>query len=470
MRTMTFHAALALFTIACSTGAQDTQGLPVSTTENPPTNVLVVIADDLGIDVLQAYGVQPQHAPSTPTIDGLINDGVMFQNAYASPSCSPARSAILTGRYGRRTGLGQRIALFGAPFSLALDEVTLPEMLRRAPRPWNTSMVGKWHLANFSTPNWTTHAADQGFHWHAGSQGNLNISTDLSERDYDNWEKNTNGQITNHTEYATTDTVDDAITRAAKMEEPWLLYLAFNAPHEPFHQPPEPLGNGAELDDRPGLYRDMVHAMDLELGRLLESLPTEKRERTTVIFVGDNGTPGAAVLAPLQAGRAKATLYEGGTHVPLIISGPAVQRPGSTSNALVSVVDLFPTVADLAGVDLSTVVNGDGDPIQIDGFSLLPYLENPQAASIRDHVYTERFFPNGGGPFLVDDQALRDHRYKLLRRQDLGTLELFDLSTHFPEDGPNLLEDGITPEEQEIVDRLEAQLDALQASVPYDHG
>src|SRR5262249_14983720 len=172
--------------------------------------------------------------------------------------------------------------------------------------------------------------------------------------------------------YATTEQVDDAIARIQAMPEPWFLYLAFNAPHQPFHAPPPNLhtyhlfGNP---DDTPDLhFHAAIQAMDTEIGRLLSTLSPAKRERTTIVFLGDNGTPNEAITPPFEPGKAKGTLYEGGVHVPLIVQGRGVRAPGRESDVLVNSVDLFPTVLALLGIDATTAV-ADGRPL--DGVSML---------------------------------------------------------------------------------------------------
>ena len=277
---------------------------------------------------------------------------------------------------------------FGGTSGLPYEERTIPEVLASAAEPWATSMVGKWHLSSLDPDAGTLGDPGlQGFAWHSGSFGNIG--------NYEDWDEDRNGVSVERTTYATTDTADDAIARIAEMTEPWFLYAAFNAPHSPYHEPPEALAPGtfATIEER---YAAMITSVDAELGRVLASMDAEQRARTTVIVVGDNGTPFEVIGG--DDGRFKGSVYEGGVRVPLLVTGPRVGTPGSRSDALVSVVDVLPTVAEIAGVELG--------PDPVDGLSLLPVLADP-TLPVHEAVYTE---------VSTDETsafALRDPRWKL---------------------------------------------------------
>jgi len=245
--------------------------------------------------------------------------------------------------------------------------------------------------------------------------------------------------------------------------------VAFNAPHTPLHLPPP------ELHRIPGLteespdvdkYHAMIEAMDTEIGRLLASMDADTLARTTIVFVGDNGTPGTAILPPLSGEHCKGTLYEGGVNVPLIVVSPLVGSPGSESDALVHTADIFATVADLAGVPLDSLEDPEGERLRVDGISLLPYLVDPRAPSRREFLYLEQFGPSGPPPYRDDRRAVRDARYKLVRRDD-GPEELFDLQGRF-DDGPNLLAGTLDERQAAAHARLSAELDRLEAEIVFE--
>jgi arylsulfatase A-like enzyme len=437
-----FAGVVAVVWMACSGMAQAFEPLP--------SNVLLVVADDLGVDEVGRYGIQDDTA-STPTLDSLADEGVLFRNAVANPTCSPSRSSLLTGRPAYKHGIGTAISIFGH-VGLPLSETTLPEMLDlRTGGGYAHSMVGKWHVS--------THRDDlrnapglHGYDWFTGSVANLGNETAFltEEQSYFSWDKVDNGALYRSETYATTDTVDDAIARIEAMPEPWLLHVAFNAPHAPYHNPPAHLVNGPPAHTKRGKYQAMVEAVDTELGRLLAAMSPEQRSRTTVIFVSDNGTPSDIISGAVPEGQHKGTVYEGGVRIPLIVAGPDVALPGTESDALVHISDIFATLAELAEAPLNEAEHAD-----LDSRSLVPYLHDPGMPSQRRVLATEKFKPAGlGGPKTVIIRAVRTSRYKLI--QNLAAPdELYDMQGENHET-INLLEGVPSPEVLDIAARLEA--------------
>ena len=144
---------------------------------------------------------------------------------------------------------------------------------------------------------------------------------------YTNWDLNENGVTTTSTAYTTTKFTDLAIDWVSAQSQPWFLWLAYNAPHTPFHLPPTNLHNQGDLpaDDASieanplPYYQAMIEAMDSEMGRLLSTMTQEDRDNTLIIFVGDNGTP-SEVVQEYNSNRAKGSIYQGGVNVPMVIS------------------------------------------------------------------------------------------------------------------------------------------------------
>lgn len=444
--------SLALCGCSGGTGG-DTASLPPPATAHVG-NVLVIVADDVGTDMVGAYHQHP-NAPPTPVIDSLAANGVLFQRAYACPTCSPTRGEVMTGRYGFRLGLGDAIKEWLPEAALPLSEVTLPEMLDHAGgAPIANAVIGKWHLGSVAVggaddPNL------QGVDWFEGTLGNL-----WHGQDYYAHDKILNGVTIASTTYATTEQVDDALARMQVMPEPWFLYLAFNAAHEPFHAPPAYL-HTYTLSGDPALtpnphFCAAVQAMDTEIGRLLDSMTAATRANTTIVFLGDNGTPNAAVIPPSVAGHSKGSLYEGGVHVPLIISGNRVHQPGSVCSAFVEAVDLFPTIADLFGRNYRA---GVGDDRAIDGISMSDYLDDPNAPPKRSFIFSERFAPNGFGPYATQAWTVRDDRWKLIRR--IGDDDLFFDMQGLVFEGDSLRREDMTPEQEAAYLRLKDELDAV---------
>ncbi|MEM7205967.1 MAG: sulfatase-like hydrolase/transferase [Planctomycetota bacterium] len=418
-------------------------------------NILVLVADDLGVDSVDVYQEGPR-PPPTPNIDALAAQGLLFRNAWASPVCSPSRACFHTGRYPFRTYVGQAIPLSNTGV-LQLSEMTLPEVLDLGAGNYTHALIGKWHLGDARNggplgPNLA------GWSHFAGLIPGALMS-------YYSWPRTVDGVTTTATTYATTQMVDDALAWIGQQNGPWVCYLTFNAAHGPYQEPPPHLhsqnlaGLNPQVEPVP-FFKAIVEAMDNEIGRLLASLGPE-RSRTNVIFFGDNGTDGPVSQPPFLASHAKATAYEGGLNVPLIVAGPAVASPGREEGALVHLVDLFATVTELAGVDARAVVPSS---IALDSVSLVPYFADPAQPPLRQMVFSEMF--SGDSWATVNSTgfaAARNDRYKLIRffNGASQTEELYDLVRQQFENA-NLLGGTLNPMEAANYQALQMEIDRLR--------
>jgi arylsulfatase A-like enzyme len=445
-----------------------------SVPEPPGGNVLVVILDDIGVDKLAVYGLNDQ-APPTPTLDALAAEGVVFRRAYGSPTCTPTRAELLTGRHGRRLGAGWLVSVAEDDWELGLDAILAPEALRASrTASWSDSFLGKWHLAGRGSETVLQHPLLSGFSSFAGTVGYLVQTTELDG--YFLWKKNTEGVEALSSVYNTTDTVNDAIERLSTLPEPFVLWVSFNAAHVPLHRPPDELHTrvlpaGATDQEH---FAAMVEAMDTELGRLLGAMSPLMRERTTVIVVGDNGTTDFVLDPGFDSSRSKHTVYEGGIRVPLIVAGPHVAAPGR-SDALVHVVDVFTTLMEIGGVPLTDVGSRVAldlpalpEPRVLDGLSLLPYLQDPAAPGQRSVLFAQQLQPNGPPPWSFEEYVVLDGDFKLIRRQD-GQEELFVLpGPDGLDEGPDLLSPPLNLVQGALRERLGAELDRLLEEMPYE--
>ncbi len=409
-------------------------------------NVLLVIADDLGVDSLNLF-VATDGSP-TPTLDSLASSGIRFTNFWGSPSCAPARAQILTGRYAFRTGVGE----VGAVPSL--DEGTIAQAFSAA--NYATACIGKWHLADQTNGN-RDNPNLMGFNHYNG-----NLGGGLS--DYFSWTRVENGVTVNNannpvTEYATSATASEASDWIQQQgDNPWFCWVAFNAPHSPFHLPPNNLhtatlpGNPAHIAaNQRSYYLAMIEAMDTEIGRLLSEMAPDVRANTYVVFVGDNGTPGPVTPTPGVVAGSKGTLFQGGVNVPCIVSGPGVANPGRTHEGLVSLADLFTTLLDLTGTDASFIPDGAAT----DSLSFAPYVTDADANVIHTCQFSERFTTP---PHNNDGKTVRLGDWKLIR-SDNGNESFYNL----PNEALNLANGSLTPEEQAIFDMLNLKLDQILA-------
>lgn len=409
-------------TTGASTGGNGSEEL------RPQPNVLIIIADDFGLDKASLNPDAPCYDsgdtaddPPLPNLAELCNEGTRFENAWATPTCSPTRASMLSGSLPSSHGVGGPLDNANA---LALDTVTLPELLNDA--GYATANIGKWHLSRGdSDPN------TLGWGHYAGS-----LSGGLPS--YNDWTRVVDGQSAQETGYATTVTVDDAVSWLDQQpdEQPWLLWLAFNAPHAPFHKPPNELHDYDYLDetlsgDPEPYYAAMTQAMDTEIGRLLSYLKARNlSDDTLIVFLGDNGTPGQVASTPVTTPRAKASLYEGGLRVPFLVAGPGIAA-GKSITSPISVADLFTTLQAVAGLE----------PIASPDSSNLWPLLTEFATFNREPVISELF-----GQQVPEDKAgkaIRDDTHKLICFED-GHRELYNLAED-PWESNDLLAAGSAP-------------------------
>jgi arylsulfatase B len=394
-------------------------------------NILLIIADDFGLDASPCYAVGSDK-PNMPNLQALCDSGLVFDNVWANPSCSPTRATILTGRYGFRT----RVLAAG---DLLEDTESIQDLLTSGvPVPYPNAVIGKWHLAGDGRPE-ANHPALFGIQHFAGF-------LKAAVPDYSDWQLTEDGVQSEVRQYTTTVLTDKAVAWIGQQRSPWFLWLAYNAPHGPYHLPPEGLysragltGTATDIEQHPrDYYYAAAEALDTEMGRILASLPPDVRANTVVLFLGDNGSPADVVQAPVTAARAKFTVYEGGVHVPLVVAGRGVKRAGQREDALVNGVDLFATIAQLAG---------SPDAVMHDGVSFGDALTNSDFDG-RDHIYTEYRDTDRGGSW-----AVRDRQYKLIKF-DSGREELYDLEADSWEQ-TNLISTSVPETMKAVVSDLE---------------
>lgn len=391
------------------------------------SNVLIVLADDIGPTDLAIYGLNPNiPAGLTPNIDALAAAGLLFERAWANPLCSPTRAMLLSGKYGFRTGIGNVIEK--SDYSFGTRELTLPEALvRHADAGFQSAFFGKWHLRSSFNPLPCTATLEHGFDSFEGSL--------LRVADYCMWDLVScpADTLTPQTRYQLDVLVDDAAQWTGARTSPWFCLLAPQAPFDDLHVPPINLQNLVQGPDcapcPPGedrtCYLAAISALDTKLGQLLASLGPNWEDETTIIFVGDNGTP-TNVLDWLPMDHGKGSLFEGGVQVPMIIAGKAVDPAlrGARTSALASVVDLYSTVLGIVGASGLPADAGE------DSVDLGPLLRLPQGAPVRSSLFAEKFLINRPfPPYTNHEAAIRNDQYKLIYSCDSAqSTDLYDLN------------------------------------------
>ena len=398
--------------------------LSVAATADDRPDIIVIICDDLGYGDL---GVHGHPHIRTPNIDRLAAEGLRCSNFYSTaPVCSPSRVGLLTGRSPNRAGVYDWIPDARGPKSdgreqvhMKRDEITIAGLLRQA--GYATCMAGKWHCnAAFNSPD-QPQPNDAGFdHWLA-TQNNAAPSHENPV----NYVRNGKpvGRLEGYSCQIATDEAISWLTEHKNQhpDQPAFLYLAFHEPHEPVASP-------SELVD---LYRDVtwnadqaqyyanVHNVDLAVGKVVSALQgLGIRDNTLIVFTADNGpetlnryrTANRSWGSTAHLRGMKLHTHDGGFHVAGILNWPKRIRAGQVENAPVSALDLLPTAAELAGVEVPANRT-------LDGMSLVRLLtagEIPERKKPLIWAYYN----------AINDArvAMRFGKWKVLARLNGGTL------------------------------------------------
>ena len=301
-------------------------------------NIIFILADDLGLDGVGCYG-SDTYKRQTPHIDALAHTGVRFETCYSTPLCGPSRCLLLTGRYGFRTGgLTNESWRPGGPGATSQHEHPIARLLKE--HGYATCHTGKWRQIGETPKDW----------------GFDEYCTDGTAAGW-YWRKNyiKNGQIVhNDKEVYCPDIVHhfaiDFIHR--HQHQPFFLYYATHLVHLPMERTPD--SKPAATDEK-ALYADNIAYMDKQVGLIVQELDRLKlREKTLIVFSGDNGTVGkfAAPIGGRIIEGHKGQMLEGGSRVPFIANWKGTSPEGKVLKDLIDFSDLYATFAQIAGVML----------------------------------------------------------------------------------------------------------------------
>ena len=364
-------------------------------------NFIVFLADDLGCHDIGCWGASDLQ---TPNIDALAAGGARFTNWYAAaPVCAPSRAALLTGRHPLRAGVPGN----GPP--LRPTERTIASLLQ--PAGYATALVGKWHLGDTAETVPNAHGFERFFGFHSGCFDYYSHRYYWGEprtvNYHDLWRDRT--EVFEDGQYSTELFAREAVRFIRERgDRPFFLYLPFNAPHYPMHAPARFTARFAKLDRERRMYAAMIAALDDGIGQVMGALRDLRLLDDTLVFCSaDNGATREARAgldqksatagnnAPFRGNKFSA--FDGGMHVPMVMSWPGVIPKGQVLQQVGSHLDLLPTIAKAAGVAAP-------NDRTLDGFDALP-MAVAQAKSTHEAI----FWSSGG------QLAVRRGNWKLVK-------------------------------------------------------
>jgi arylsulfatase A-like enzyme len=351
----------------------------------PKPNIIYILADDFGLPDIGCYG----SAYKTPHLDALAAGGIRFEMCFAAPLCAPTRAMGMFGRYGFRTGVTDNgLGAAATPQS----EVCIAKGLQQA--GYATAVSGKWSDLEYlvtreDARKW---GFDEFMIW--GERWEEEGGGQTGRARYWGPDYNHNGRIlSGNKKTFGPDLLQKFVVDFIRLhrDRPFFIYYPTPLIHYKLQRTPDTVG------DKPDLHADNIAYLDKLVGQLVAELERlQLRERTLILFVGDNGsTKGAHTVHGRPIFGKKGELNEGGCRVPLIINWPGTTPAGKVSKDLVSITDFFPTFAELAGAALPAGVT-------IDGRSLAPQALD-QPGQPREWVYVQ----------LRNDRFVRDASWKL---------------------------------------------------------
>lgn len=381
-------------------------------------NILFIMVDDLGYGDLSGYGARDVR---TPHLDALASSGIRFSRFYANaPVCSPTRASLMTGQYPDLAGVPGVIRTHANNNWgwLSPNARMLPAMLKRS--RYHTAIVGKWHLGLTSpdTPN------ERGFDFFHGFLGDMMDDYYNHLRHGNNYMRLDGRTIDprgHATDLFTQWAVDYLATRKGR-PEPFFLYLAYNAPHDPIQPPKEWLEKVKQrepgISDKRAALVALIEHMDDGVGKVLAALKANGQDRNTlIVFTSDNGGQLSHEANNNNLRGGKQDLFEGGIRVPMFAAWPGKIAAGARTERVALTMDLYPTLCEAAGVKTES---------GIDGLSILPTLLGLPAPEDQRYLFWMR--REGGLKYFGQDYyAVRRGPWKLMHNSPFEPYQLFNL-------------------------------------------
>jgi len=398
------------------------------------TNVILILADDLGWADIACYG---NTFNETPNLDRLAREGMRFTQFYAGPVCSPTRCNLQSGQDQARFGITQHIPGHRRPFAKLLDPAVPLQMPAEVKTfaecaveaGYRTGYFGKWHLGGVGYG-----PAEQGWQEAEEMKGNVQKS---------------GGKVQRTTELLA-ERGEDFLRR--HKDKPFLLQLSHTAVHIPLSTTPELLSKYRAKPPMPGYpsnpeYAGLLEELDAAVGRIVTAVDDAGiKERTLILFLSDNGgleheQSGRVVTSNKPLRSEKGTLYEGGIRIPALARWPGTVAQGGECSTPLITMDFFPTVLDLTGAAAPGTQ-------PLDGLSLLPVLKDAAASVPRTSLFWHLPHYHHSTPA----SAVREGDWKLIEFFEDGRRELYHLSADPGE------QQDLSQTEPERVRRLHASL------------
>lgn len=455
-----FAALMIAALAACSPSTEEPTAAASEGEGARPANIIILMADDLGYADVSTYGIQ---RISTPNIDRIGKEGVIFTDGYSTaPVCSPSRAAVQTGRYQQRFGFefNNGPARRDDEEGLGLDprEITLGAALSQA--GYATGLIGKWHLGSRDEfyPTNRGYGEFVGFLPGATSyidrslpgvrhadnpRGEIEGGRALGRNQYTQVLEGPDRTIVqNENEYLTeyfARRAADFVSRHSASEDPYFLYVAFNAPHDPLTVTQKYYDRFSHIEtEHHRIYAAMVSALDDAVGAILEAVEKSgEADDTLIVFISDNGCAayyeGMCACEPMRGG--KLSHYEGGVRIPFVMRWPSEVKAGQIFRHPVSTLDLFPTAMAAARAPLPA-------DRAYDGVDLAPFLSGRAQGAPHDQLTWRR------APMT----SIRKGDWKLWKHMDGEFTLLFNLR-----EDPNE-QNNLAMSRPEVVSELEGAL------------
>jgi len=434
--------SILILALACLTTTQ------AEAADAPRPNILFILVDDLGYGDLSSYGATDI---ASPNIDKLVEQGINLTQFYANcPVCSPTRAAFLSGMFPDRAGVPGVIRTHDTNSwgKLRTDIKLLPETLKTA--DYTTACIGKWHLG-LEAPNTPTL---RGFDYFWGFLGDMMDDYWHHRRHGNNYMKD--GTRTIDPEGHATDLFTEKACewlKSYKGQQPFFLYMAYNAPHSPVHPPKDWLERYVaahpDVPMKRAKFAAFVEHTDDAIGKVVAALKeTPAAENTLIVFSSDNGGANYHGASNGKLKGQKQDMDEGGIRVPTCVVWPGHIEPGTTSDRVAMTMDFYPTLCKLAGAEI---------PNNLDAIDISPLLLGEEMPPEDRYLFWVRL--EGGGRYQgTPYHAVRHGDWKLTQNDAKTAFGLYNIAED-PYETKNRIVEDATPETKEIAARLLAALD-----------